>query len=635
MFLKLAFDLALHSPEVKEAANSIGLYHTSDETLLVLIEEGCRMGCKLSSFGFDLTGQDTYEAVKEQIERTCEKNSNDLPFIKSATDDVILVIKADPAHPEKLYSRVRGLCTKLDIEAEKIGISFDNDKAHLLMSPGWATPAASELPARLKIRSDDHLLVDRQGIEVVGSPVGSRAYCQQYVRSSLKQMLQHSNNLEHIHPQAAAKILLTCLAQAPVYLSQVCHPSVTRKEFGKFDIEVWKLWTAILGGVGDEAEQLKLCKAGESRANRWTSLPSREGGVGLRWWSTVGEYAWYGSFAWCDDTDFNNGKQFLKAECEHTHKKALEILGGKLYINHGDYEVLPPEDKDVLYAQDFDYYTQWRKDHQSVKLQQQFNRIVGERLRKDLTSDTQLKHEHVTESEKVRAVQTRKDPQGSVLLHLFQGSLADNESRLTPLEYKIAARQFIGLPALKNPRAETVELKCGCKVQKCPNVGCDAQLDPCGNHAMTCHVGIGSRKATLLERTLERTFRASCGKGESQPSTSKLLGEMLPTEDLVRLFPGGLSVEETKKNQDLAIELIDAFMTSAPTKEAIIDEGRSRMPVIDEEKEQLANSVVRFDLKLGSQFPYELPMQLWMDHGITQETCDTSCRRADAARRWS
>ncbi len=250
--------------------------------------------------------------------------------------------------------------------------------------------------------------------------------------------------------------------------------------------------------------------------------------------------------------------------------------------------------------------------------------IVGERLLKDMTSEAQLKHDHITESEQIRSMQARKNPKGSVLRQLFQANLADTESRLTPQEYKISARQFIGLPALKITRAEVVTLSCGCEAQKCPNANCgDTLLDSCGNHAMTCHPGIGSRKATLLERALERTFRASSGKAESQPSTSKLLGDVLCKEDLASLFPGGLTLEQTKKNQNLAIELIDALTMTDRLKDLVIGEVRARMPVVPEMKDNAANSTIRFDLKLAAPFPYDMPLQLWMDHGITQETCDS------------
>ena len=87
--------------------DSIGLCNAGDEIKVVKIEEGCRMGCKLSSFGFALTVQDSYLSVKKQLELTAINKTTDHSFLKAATDDVILVIKADPLQPEKLYKRVR------------------------------------------------------------------------------------------------------------------------------------------------------------------------------------------------------------------------------------------------------------------------------------------------------------------------------------------------------------------------------------------------------------------------------------------------------------------------------------------------------------------------------------------------
>ena len=113
---------------------SIGFYNTGDITKVVQIEEGCRMGCKLSSFGFTLTVQDAYFSVKEQLDMTAVDKSTDHSFLKAATDDVIVVIEADPSNPAALYKRVRGLCVKLNVEADKVGLSFDNDKAQLLLS---------------------------------------------------------------------------------------------------------------------------------------------------------------------------------------------------------------------------------------------------------------------------------------------------------------------------------------------------------------------------------------------------------------------------------------------------------------------------------------------------------------------
>ena len=463
-------------------------------------------------------------------------------------------------------------------------------------------------------------------MEVVGCPIGSEAFCKNFVRKSLKEMLKHSMHISSIHPQAAIKLLLNCLSPAPAYLSQVCHPNITKDPLQAFDKELWKLWTTILGGLGPEAEQLSMCKTGEARAQNWARLPTRTGGAGLRSWSTIAEYAWYCSFAICgtlEDENLDNGRPFLKTECEQAHERALKVLGGKTYVNQAPYEILPPEEADVLYESD--YYKQWLKDHKGAKLQKEFNEIVAQRHLRHITSTAQLAHVHVTNSEKISSLQARKQPGESVLTQLFKANLSDHESRLTPSEFILSARQFIGLPALKIPRGEVVELKCGCEAQKCPNTGCEgAIIDPTGNHALMCHKGIAARKATLLERALERTFRHSSGRSERQPKTYRLLGEVVPTQDLAALFPGALTVEETKKNEDLGLELVDAFlMAPSARRESVIEEIRTRLPPISESKEEASNNTIRFDLCMAAPFPVDLPRELWLDHAIVQETAES------------
>jgi hypothetical protein len=102
------------------------------------------------------------------------------------------------------------------------------------------------------------------------------------------------------------------------------------------------------------------------------------------------------------------------------------------------------------------------------------------------------------------------------------------------------------------------------------------------------------------------------------------LGEVVPKEDLACLFKGGLTVEETKKNEDLGIELIDAFlMTPSALKESVIDEIRSRMPESDESKIEANNNTIRFDLCMAASFPVDWPRELWLDHAIVHETSES------------
>ena len=357
-------------------------------------------------------------------------------------------------------------------------------------------------------------------------------------------MLQNTDDLTQIHPQAASKIILDCIAPAPAYLSQVCHPRVINESLYRFDKSLWRLWQSILGGIGPAKEQLTMCQDGDWRSAAWAYIPTRYGGAGLRCWSSISTYAWFCSVASCtalQDVDFERGRAFLKTECEAAHAITLHALGGVTYVNRAKFELMPPERPDVLYASD--YYRDWFKDYDFTKLQKEFSDFIGEQQMKDLTSHKMLEKSHVTKSEVVRSLHTRRKPlEPSVLTQLFTAHLSDHEARLTKTEFIISARQFLCLPALKIPHGELVELECGCEAQRCPKPECaGALIDHAGNHALTCHGGIAARKATLLEHGLERVFRKAGGKPDRQPPSARLLGDVIPNADMAALFAGGLN----------------------------------------------------------------------------------------------
>ena len=98
----------------------------------------------------------------------------------------------------------------------------------------------------------------------------------------------------------------------------------------------------------------------------------------------------------------------------------------------------------------------------------------------------------------------------SILPSLFTASLAQYDVRLTKTEFTVATRQYVWLPPLKNYSCDSVELKCGCQAQICSKCHRDdAVLDVAGNHGRTCHPGIKSQKATILEKSLDKIFRVA------------------------------------------------------------------------------------------------------------------------------
>src|ERR1700704_2887817 len=107
-------------------------------------------------------------------------------------------------------------------------------------------------------------------------------------------------------------------------------------------------------------------------------------------------------------------------------------------------------------------------------------------------------------------------------------------------EFIISVRHFLCLPSLRIYHDEPDRLKCGCGIERCANRCDGAMLDAAGNHALICHRGLGSQKATILEIELERMFRRAGGRPNRQPSTRNLLGKAFDYKDLGALFPGGM-----------------------------------------------------------------------------------------------
>ena len=64
-------------------------------------------------------------------------------------------------------------------------------------------------------------------------------------------------------------------------------------------------------------------------------------------------------------------------------------------------------------------------------------------------------------------------------------------------------------------------------------------------------------------------------------------------------------------------------MPSSALKESVIEEVRSRLPAIDEDKKEANANIIRFDLSLAGSFPVDAPRELWLDHVIVHETFES------------
>ena len=140
------------------------------------------------------------------------------------------------------------------------------------------------------------------------------------------------------------------------------------------------------------------------------------------------------------------------------------------------------------------------------------------------------------------------------------------------------------------------------------SVSCNA-----GNHGLQCHTGVKARKATILERTLEKLYRDAGGVPTRQPSTYNLLGDCFYKEDVSRLFCGGLTKPEAERRKVLAMRYLD-IISSTPrgyrqTAElGILRENEFPPPTVAEDEE--GNGTIRFDLRFPAYGPPDFPREL-------------------------
>ena len=153
-------------------------------------------------------------------------------------------------------------------------------------------------------------------------------------------------------------------------------------------------------------------------------------------------------------------------------------------------------------------------------------------------------------------------------------------------------------------------------------------LDAAGNHGLLCNPGVKAKRATLLERALENSFRRAGGNPTRQPATYSLLGEVFSKIDVSKLFPGKLSATESDKRKKLAMEYLDIIneMPRGAQRTAALGMLREQFPdSVDgnENDDDGSKGVIRFDLKFPVTVKDGKPREIWIDHAIVLETSPT------------
>ena len=386
-----------------------------------------------------------------------------------------------------LYRQIKEVCSVLEEKSQKVGLSFTNDKAQVLLPKNWQ-PKPELLPPGIAVLSNTSKDPKLRGMEIVGAPVVAPEFCSAFVQKTLKAMLRESETLVKLHPQCATKLLKDCVCAAPAYLAQVCHPSITKEHLLHFDGCVWNLWLQILGGVGGDSPG--SCNLSMERSRMKAFLPSRLNGVGLRSWDRTADFAWFASVASCtalEDEDFNCARRFLKSQSESAYSIALEAVGGPSYLERSDYEIIPIGEPELLSHSTF--FVDLFKEAPKLRLQKEMLNLANLVAHEKFVNYI----EHCDINEQI-LVHSMRRPDVSLLSRMFTVNLTQPDVRVTKPEFTSVARQFVCLPPLSNGSpGNMVEFKCGCGLQKCTNPKCQAAvdlLDSAGNPGLVCNPGV-------------------------------------------------------------------------------------------------------------------------------------------------
>lgn len=347
-----------------------------------------------------------------------------------------------------------------------------------------------------------------------------------------------------------------------------------------------RVWTLWLRILGGvDRDDLKCCDAALSRARAKTFLPCRYDGVGLKSWDQAAGFAWFTSIASCIAIE-DPDLDYARRFLGDRGKDAYEFAMDAV----GGPSYLKDSNFEILPVGEPDVLSNSTFYHDLFKdfPKMRLQHEFLDVVCRRANSQFVKTTVHTDTSEKI-LLRSLKFPGHSILPNLFTANLSQRDVRLTKSEFVIVARQFTCLPPVKNDECDVIMHPCGCEAQLCSNSKCtkkDAVLDSTGNHAIICHPGVKVHKATILEETLERVFRQAGGNPSRQPDTYSLLGGFFNKEDVSRLFPGNLTIAQSDERKAHAMRYLD-IMTKM--------EGHARTSALKLWREQLPATV--FDKK--------------------------------------
>jgi hypothetical protein len=294
------------------------LMRRGNEFVVLLSQEGSRMGDKFGSFAFCLAVHPAYL----EIQRRCPTVT-----LQAATDD----LKGYAQDPHDLCNMFLVAAEALERHA---GVRLNTAKSAILLPPSQPAPQLELLPAGSALAGDGALLIGadghrvelkRDGTVVVGAAVGTDAFISEHLMSIVRQAARKLELLYSLDAQSALLLLSGCLAPALCYHLQVSPPRLALAAAQAWDaaMDAARLRIALDPAMGRAP---RVGAALQELSDRKARLPLVRGGLGQTSAVLLSPIAFFAAYAQHAFLEQSSRARRLRAELDSTLEALRTVL---------------------------------------------------------------------------------------------------------------------------------------------------------------------------------------------------------------------------------------------------------------------------------------------------------------------
>lgn len=505
------------------------LIDSNGEIIVLWSKQGSRQGCSIGTEGFCLG----IHPVLQEL----QKRYPDFEF-RLITDDLVPIVPPPVVESNEawqaLYRRYADCLKDIkDLSFSLAGLNLNNDKGALLLPDGAPLPSRStraRFPVNFDFRQD--------GMRIVGSPVGTDHYVNEFVGQKVDEALVKLNPLLLLgkkSPQAAHRLLTSCATKLMSFLAATVPPILLLPHLARFDDTVELTFFQVISQSTIVCSRERM-----QRAALKASLPSPIG-CGLTKSVAQSQLMWWASVGSClQDKLLFSLRYGLGRFTEHAYSQILHVHGGVLSKHWLKFKHMYPDSHLGLLNGTF--YSPLNE--QKTKTVQ-----VG------LKVSSKINHEHFITSTSFNALTNSNNLTHSDVIQagartyagqIFAQPITQSHNRFNTQSYLQYVRFFLGLPPALTIGGTVVSSEFDYPVQKClaEHKGTCQLLDANGDHASSgCpsaqHARI--RKHDTIKRVVAAFAQEAGLVTRCEPDTHSLLLGEFSKADCRRIFPKQMS----------------------------------------------------------------------------------------------